>query len=114
MNNKTLWKQNEEIAKQHYLSKGYELLQQNFTIRGGEIDLLMKKEKMLIAIEVKTVNHIDELDQYISAKKIWFLQKTLEQYLQNFDESEFDEIRMDAVFIKQGEIIEIYEDITNS
>jgi hypothetical protein len=30
----------------------------------------MEKEKTLVLIEVKTINHIDELDHYISSKKI--------------------------------------------
>lgn len=114
MNLREQGKQGEEIAKQHYQSQGYTLLEQNFTIRWGEIDLLMKKEKTLIAIEIKIINHFDDLDQCISTKKIWFLHKTLQYYLQNTKESTFHEIRMDAVFIKNNKIVEIYEDITNT
>lgn len=113
MNNKILGEKNEEQAKHYYQQQWRKLLAQNFTIRGGEIDLLMKKEQTIVVIEVKTINHIDELDQYISSKKIWFLQRTLEHYLQTIKSQEYEEVRMDAVFIKQGKIIEIYEDITN-
>jgi Holliday junction resolvase-like predicted endonuclease len=38
----------------------------------------------------------------------------LQYYLQNTKESTFHEIRMDAVFIKNNKIVEIYEDITNT
>lgn len=64
-------------------------------------------------IEVKTVNDIDELDNYITPKKIWFLQRTLENFLQNIDEKRIDYIRMDIVFVKNNKIWEIYEDVTN-
>ena len=64
-------------------------------------------------IEVKTVNDIDELDNYVTPKKIWFLQRTLENYLQNIDESWIESIRMDVVFVKNDKILEIYEDVTN-
>ena len=114
MNLREKGKEGEELAKQHYLNQGYTLIKSNYTIRGGEIDILMKKNKTLVAIEVKTINHIDELDGYISPKKIWLLHKTLQYYLQNLDESQFDEIRIDAVFIKNNTIIEIYQDITNT
>jgi Holliday junction resolvase-like predicted endonuclease len=64
-------------------------------------------------IEVKTVNDIDDLDNYVTPKKIWFLQRTLENYLQNIDESWIEYIRMDVVFVKNDKILEIYEDVTN-
>lgn len=112
-NKKQIWYQNEELVKQHYLHGWYELLEWNYTIQWWEIDLLMKKWGELIVIEVKTVNDIDELDNYITLKKIWFLQRTLENYLQNIDESWVKDIRMDVVFVKNGKIWEIYEDVTN-
>ena len=73
----------------------------------------MKKWWELVVIEVKTVNDIDELDNYITEKKIWFLQRTLESFLQNIDESRIEDIRMDVVFVKNNQILEIYEDVTN-
>jgi len=114
MNLRTKGKEGEEIAKQHYLNQGYTLIKANYAIRGGEIDILMKKGKMLIAIEVKNLDTTEELDDYISPKKIGHLQRTLNHFLQGIDESAFDEIRIDAVFVQQGKIIEIYQDITNT
>ena len=73
----------------------------------------MRKWWELVVIEVKTVNDIDELDNYVTPKKIWFLQRTLENYLQNIDESRIEYIRMDVVFVKNDKILEIYEDVTN-
>ena len=64
-------------------------------------------------IEVKTVNDIEELDNYITPRKIWFLQRTLENFLQNIDEKRIENIRMDVVFVKNNKILEIYEDVTN-
>lgn len=113
MNNKQLGYKNEGIAKQYYLDHWYELIKWNYTIKWWEIDLLMKKWWELVVIEVKTVNDIDELDNYITEKKIWFLQRTLESFLQNIDESRIEDIRMDVVFVKNNQILEIYEDVTN-
>jgi putative endonuclease len=70
MNKRTKGKEGEEIAKQHYLDQGYTLIQENFTIRGGEIDLLMKKGRMLVAIEVKNLDSINEFNNYIHPKKL--------------------------------------------
>jgi Holliday junction resolvase-like predicted endonuclease len=112
-NKKQIGYSNEELVKQHYIHNGYELIKWNYTIQWWEIDLLMKKWWELVVIEVKTVNHIDELDNYITDKKIWFLQRTLENFLQNIDESWIEDIRMDVVFVKNDKILEIYEDVTN-
>ena len=110
---KQLWYKNEELAKQHYIHNWYELIKWNYTIQWWEIDLLMKKWWELVVIEVKTVNDIEDLDNYVTPKKIWFLQRTLENYLQDIDESWIENIRMDVVFVKNNQILEIYEDVTN-
>jgi Holliday junction resolvase-like predicted endonuclease len=68
-------KKGEHLVKQYYEEQGYSLIEANFSIRGGEIDLLMKKEKMLVAIEVKNLDTIDELNNYITLRKVGHLQK---------------------------------------
>jgi putative endonuclease len=70
MNNRTKGKEGEEIAKQYYLDQGYTLIQENFTIRGGEIDVLMKKGRLLVALEVKNLDSINEFNNYIHPKKL--------------------------------------------
>jgi Holliday junction resolvase-like predicted endonuclease len=112
-NKKQIWYKNEELVKEYYTTNWYELIKWNYTIQWWEIDLLMKRWWELVVIEVKTVNDIDELDNYITQKKIWFLQRTLENYLQNIDESWIENIRMDVVFVKNNQILEIYKDVTN-
>lgn len=112
-NNKEIGYKNEELVKQHYLNHWYELIKWNYTIQWWEIDLLMKKWWELVVIEVKTVNNIDELDNYITDKKIWFLQRTLENFLQDMDENWIEDIRMDVAFVKNDQILEIYEDVTS-
>lgn len=44
----------EAIACKVLEKRGYRLVEKNFTIRGGEIDLIIKKEQELIFVEVKT------------------------------------------------------------
>jgi putative endonuclease len=70
MNKRTKGKEGEILVRQYYEQQGFRLIEANFTIRGGEIDLLMQKENLLVVIEVKYVDTIQELDNYISPKKI--------------------------------------------
>lgn len=44
----------EEIARRVLEKQGYRLLEKNFTVRGGEIDLIMAKGAELVFVEVKT------------------------------------------------------------
>ena len=54
-----------EGAVARYLTaQGYELLFRNYRIRGGEIDLIMKKDDILAFIEVKAREESDNLRKY--------------------------------------------------
>ena len=44
----------EKLALRHLEGKGYELITRNYFIRGGEIDLILKKDGILVFVEVKT------------------------------------------------------------
>ncbi len=44
----------EKIACKVMEKRGYSLVERNFTIRGGEIDLIMERGRELVFVEVKT------------------------------------------------------------
>lgn len=44
----------ENIAANYLQSKGYEILKNNFTVRGGEIDIIAYKSNVFVFVEVKT------------------------------------------------------------
>ena len=44
----------ESLALEYLSAKGYQLLDRNFHSRYGELDLIMKVDDVLIAVEVKT------------------------------------------------------------
>ncbi|MDR0608391.1 MAG: YraN family protein [Candidatus Peribacteria bacterium] len=114
MNTREKGKTGEQLVQQYYQQQGFSLLKANFTVRGGEIDLVMKKDHMLVAIEVKNLDTIAELDNYITSRKMVYLQRALDAFLWEYGREQFTDIRLDAVFVKRGAIIEIYEDITNT
>ncbi|HLG25606.1 MAG TPA: YraN family protein, partial [Candidatus Gracilibacteria bacterium] len=43
----------EDLALRFLTRKGYRLMERNFRIRGGEIDLIMEKDGILVFVEVK-------------------------------------------------------------
>lgn len=66
-----------------------------------------------MVVEVKTVNNMEELDGYITPSKLRAMERTLETYLQKYD-FDYDEVSFDVVFVKDGKILEQYENVTNS
>ena len=103
-------KKAEQIVEQYYLDKGYYLLNRNYTIPGGEIDLVFESEQEVIFIEVKLVDYAQHPEYLISKKKLSFLERTIENYC--YKKEVEKNIRLDIVFVKEGKIREIYENVT--
>lgn len=106
---KSIGKEWEEIVQQLYESHGYNCKDKNFTIRGWEIDLVMEDDVNLIFVEVKVVNYIDNLHDYITIKKLHALKHSIDTYLWKYPTQK--RVRIDIVFVKDHKIIEIYKNI---
>ncbi|MCI8454019.1 MAG: YraN family protein [Lachnospiraceae bacterium] len=53
MNTRRLGAGYEAVAAEYLAGRGYTILERNYRIRGGEIDLIAEKDRMLVYIEVK-------------------------------------------------------------
>lgn len=51
---KNLGKLGEDLAVKFLSNNGYSIVDRNFLIRGGEVDIIATKEEMLVFVEVKT------------------------------------------------------------
>lgn len=51
----------EAAAEKHYLSTGFHTLDKNFKHRGGEIDLILKKNDLIVFAEVKARSNFEEI-----------------------------------------------------
>lgn len=112
LDNKKIGYEWEEIVSKYYISKWYTIVNRNFTIPWWEIDIIVENNQNLIFVEVKTINNIDDIDGYVSKKKINTLDKTVQTYLMKNPSDK--EISIDAVFVKNNQVVEIYENITNN
>ena len=102
----------EKLALRYYLDRGYTLLETNFTMRGWELDIVLKKWDSTIFVEVKVVDHVDCLIDYITPQKFKNLKKTIEAYVRKNNVDTY--LRVDVVFVKNQQIYEVYENITLS
>ncbi|MEO2068489.1 MAG: YraN family protein [Desulfurobacteriaceae bacterium] len=92
----------EEVASQHLLAKGYDIIRRNFRSSYGEIDIIAfeKSTKTLIFVEVRLrkkgslVTPLESIDW----KKQERLKKTAEIFLTKFN-LDYDFIRFDVIGI---------------
>ena len=50
----TIGAQGEERIAKHLRKYGFSILEQNFTVRSGEVDIIASKDDLLVFVEVKT------------------------------------------------------------
>ena len=97
----------ETKAKDYYTENGYEFLNKNYRFGHREIDLIFKKDNLLIFVEVKyrSSSLFGNPEDWVNEKK----QILLEECANNFIEEEnwFGDIRFDIVaYLKRGIKIE--------
>jgi Holliday junction resolvase-like predicted endonuclease len=107
---KTLWYRGESVAIDHYLRQWYELSVRNYTIRGWEIDCVVENAVYRRYIEVKVVEYVVDLQNYITPKKLRTLIATIRSYATKFPTTKLQTI--DVVFVQQNTILHLFEDIT--
>ena len=106
---KTRWYLAEQLVKQEYLSHGWKFLHQNRTIRGGEIDLIFESEREVVFVEVKCVDHTDDLHGYVTPTKLRTLARSIATYHHRVGVPESHLMRVDVVFVKDTTILHIFD-----
>lgn len=76
-------KKGEKIAQDYLLKNGYQILDTNFRIRQGEIDIIATKNKTLVFVEVKLKNNFSPglPEEMITPQKIKQIKRTAEYFL---------------------------------
>ncbi|MEO0271430.1 MAG: YraN family protein [candidate division WOR-3 bacterium] len=100
----------EDLVLKEYFKKGYKLLDRNVYFRGGEIDLILKKDNLIVFVEVKKRKKGDFLlgIQSINKKKIDRIIKFSKIYLERKNLYEKVDVRFDVAII-EGENLNILE-----
>lgn len=95
----------EDVAKEYLLKQGYELLAQNYYMRGGEIDLIMKDNEVLVFVEVKQrkSQRYGTATEMINYAKFQRMQNTALDYMQKEFKRDDMFMRFDAVLLHGGQ-----------
>ena len=70
--------QKEEKVCQFLTQRGWQIVSKNKKILGVEVDILVKKKKELIVIEVKSISHPSQVERILKPKQKERLQKVAE------------------------------------
>jgi|SRR6476659_4029883 len=102
-------KKGEVIAKAFLESKGYEILDENWTSGKAEVDLIAYQNKTIIFIEVKarSGNYFGEPEEFVDDKKQRLLTDAADEYIYIMEHK--GEIRFDIISILFKKDFEGYE-----
>ncbi|SKC11219.1 YraN family protein [Dyadobacter psychrophilus] len=89
----------EDQAAAFLAQKGFEIVEKNYRRSHSEIDLIVKKDKMLIFVEVKTRSGIGfgMPEEFVNVTKARLIMRAAEHYI--FDKDWMFDIRFDIVSI---------------
>jgi putative endonuclease len=93
----------EAKAKDFYTNNGYDCLAQNYRFGKREIDLIFKREKLLIFVEVKYRNSMafGFPEDWVTVKKQTLLEECASYFIEEYDWH--GNIRFDIVaYLKKG------------
>ncbi len=107
LNRRQIGDRGEVLALAYLAKKGYTLVERNYRTRHGEIDLVVRDDKTLVFVEVKSrrgTGFGDPLEA-VTPRKRANIRFVAEQYLverADYFATSFDEVRFDAVGILLG------------
>lgn len=90
----------EEMAADHLLKKGYQILARNYVYLKGEIDIIARVENTIVIVEVKTRSTPDFGDpqDFLKPAQIKRLVETAHHFVEELGEDEVN-VRFDIVGI---------------
>jgi putative endonuclease len=85
----------EKLAAAHLQKNGYEIVERNYRFQKAEVDIIAKKDNMMICVEVKTRNsdYFGDPQSFVTPAKIKKIVKAMNHYLIENDialETRFD------------------------
>jgi putative endonuclease len=100
LHNQTVGRRGERLAEDYLLAIGARLLERNYRIDYGEVDLLLEHEGDFVAVEVKTrdVHDFVEPEEVIRRRQLVRIERAMRTYAMDTDRLEMP-WRIDVVLI---------------
>lgn len=112
MTTREVGKLGEDVVAAYLEKNDYEILARNYTVRGGEIDLIAKKDSRLVFVEVKTrkAGSLTSGESAVNVKKRRCLVRAADRFCCEYEKAHgvggFESCRFDVatVEIEGGEV----------
>lgn len=94
----------EDLAKKYLISKNHLILAQNYTIKGGEIDIITQdlttSEVVFVEVKTRTSLKYGFPEQAVNSNKKHFLTRSANRYLRENKYSAFQNFRFDIISVE--------------
>jgi putative endonuclease len=94
----------ESRAAAFLIAKGYRILARRFRTPVGEIDIVARRRKALVFVEVKARNRIDDAAEAVTDRTKLRIVAAAEYWLSQHPDDVSSEMRFDAVLVAPGKI----------
>lgn len=110
MNTKTIGNKGEQKAADYLLKKGYEIIQRNFRLPTGEIDIIARKNQKIVFVEVKSLpnGNLELLSKVLNQDKQNRIIKTSKRFLINHRQYSNDYVAYDVIVVDMPGFSEVY------
>lgn len=104
------WRRAEQCIIDFYRKAWRKIIATNFTIRGGELDVVGERWSERVFIEVKDVSSRDDVLDFIPATKMHVLQRSIAHFMQRFPTDK--QISLDMAYVYQGKLLAQFTNVT--
>jgi Holliday junction resolvase-like predicted endonuclease len=66
----------------------------------------------LIFVEVKVIDHMQDISEYLTPRKLSTLRRTIDAYLHDYPSEK--QISLDVLFVQDDQVAEWYRNVTNN
>jgi putative endonuclease len=94
----------ESRAAAHLIAKGYRIVARRFRTPVGEIDIVARRRKVLVFVEVKARNKLDDAAEAVTERSKLRIVAAAEYWLSQHPDDVMSEMRFDAVLVAPGKM----------
>jgi putative endonuclease len=86
------------------VAKGFRILARRWKSSVGEIDIVARRRSLLLFVEVKARNNLDEAAESVTPRQRQRIAAAAEAWLATYPDDSVKDIRFDAVLVAPGKI----------
>jgi putative endonuclease len=94
----------ESRAAAYLIAKGYRIVARRFRTPVGEIDIVARRRKVLVFVEVKARNKLDDAAEAVTDRSKLRIVAAAEYWLSQHPDDVMSEMRFDAVLVAPGKM----------